>query len=150
MNAQDILALFWDIDDFCKLFIPAWHRRQLTCGERKRRRATRLTASELMTLGVHFHHSHYRNFKAYSLLSVCGPLRDRFPDLLSYTRFVALIPFGPPGVGLPPKPHRHGHRVDLYRRSLHRGMPQSPYPPPSGVQEDRQTWQDFHRPVLWV
>jgi hypothetical protein len=54
MNAQDIIALFCDIDDFCKLFIPAWHRRQLTCGERKQRRTTRLTASEMMILVVHF------------------------------------------------------------------------------------------------
>jgi IS5 family transposase len=92
MNAPDIITLFCDIDDFCKLFIPAWHRRQLTCGERKRRRATRLTASEMMTLVVHFHQSHYRNFKAYYLLYVCRHLRDCFPDLLSYTRFVALMP----------------------------------------------------------
>jgi hypothetical protein len=55
MNTQNIIALFCDIDDFCKRFIPAWHRQQLTCGERKRRRATRLTASEMMTLVVHFH-----------------------------------------------------------------------------------------------
>jgi hypothetical protein len=46
----------------------------------------------MMTLVVHFHQSHYRNFKAYYRLYVCRHLRDCFPDLLSYTRFVALMP----------------------------------------------------------
>ena len=57
MNPIDLLTLFCDIDNFCQLFLPAWHRQLLSSGERKRRRATGLCASELMTILVPFHQS---------------------------------------------------------------------------------------------
>ena len=84
--------LFCDVDDFCQLFLPAWHRQLLTDGGRHRQRASRLTLSEIMTLLVYFHQSQYRNFKAYYLLHLCRHQRGEFPNLLSYNRFVALIP----------------------------------------------------------
>jgi hypothetical protein len=33
--------LFCDVDDFCRLFLPDWYRRQLYYGERQRRRGWR-------------------------------------------------------------------------------------------------------------
>ena len=84
--------LFCDIDDFCQLFLPVWHRQLLTEGTRQRRRSSRLSLSEIMTILIHFHQSHYRNFKAFYLWQVCRQYRDEFPNLLSYHRFVALIP----------------------------------------------------------
>jgi hypothetical protein len=89
-SAISLIALFCDIDDFCKIFLPAWHRRQLASGERKRQRASGLSASELMTILVHFHQSQYRCFKAYYLLEVCRHLRGEFPGLPGYTRVVTL------------------------------------------------------------
>jgi hypothetical protein len=84
--------LFCDVDDFCRLFLPDWHRQQLQHGERKRRRSCRLVLSEIMTILIHFHQSHYRDFKAFYWLHVCRHLADAFPQRLSYNRFVALIP----------------------------------------------------------
>ena len=84
--------LFCDIDDFCQLFLPAWHRQLLSSGERQRRRASRLTLSEMMTILIYFHQSQYRNFKGFYLLHLSRHCRGEFPHLLSYTRFVALIP----------------------------------------------------------
>lgn len=92
MNPIDLLTLFCDIDNFCQLFLPAWHRQRLSSGERKRRRATGLCASELMTILVHFHQSPYRCFKAYYLNEVRRHLRAEFPGLPSYTRVVAMMP----------------------------------------------------------
>jgi transposase len=89
MSSED---LFCDVDDFCRLFLPAWHRQLLTSGERKRRRASRLTLSEIMTILIYFHQSQYRNFKAFYLLHLSRHGRGEFPSLLSYSRFVALIP----------------------------------------------------------
>jgi len=89
MSVED---LYCDVDDFCRLFLPAWHRQLLTSGERKRRRASRLTLGEIMTILIDFHQSQYRNFKAFYLLHLSRHCRGEFPDLLSYTRFVALIP----------------------------------------------------------
>jgi hypothetical protein len=48
--------------------------------------------SEVMTILIHFHQSHYRTFKAYYTEHVQVHLNSEFPDLVSYTRFVALIP----------------------------------------------------------
>ena len=45
-----------------------------------------------MTILIHFHQSHYRNFKAYYCEHVQPYLRSEFPDLVSYTRFVDFIP----------------------------------------------------------
>ena len=45
-----------------------------------------------MTILIHFHQSHYRDFKAYYTQHVCEHMRSEFPTLVSYTRFVELIP----------------------------------------------------------
>ncbi|BCU06117.1 hydrogenase maturation protease [Allochromatium tepidum] len=88
----DCEAVYCDVDDFCQVFPPAWHRRLLTGGERRRRRAGRLTLSEILTILIVFHQSQYRTFKAFSLLSLSRHARGEFPSLVGYTRFVALIP----------------------------------------------------------
>ena len=89
MSLED---LFCDIDDFCRLFLPAWHRQLLTDGTRQRQRASRLTLGEILTILIEFHQSQYRNFKAYYLLHLSRHCRGGVPNLLSYSRFVALIP----------------------------------------------------------
>ena len=45
-----------------------------------------------MTILIHFHQSHYRTFKAYYTEHVQVHLSSEFPHLVSYQRFVALIP----------------------------------------------------------
>lgn len=84
--------LFCDVDDFCRLLLPDWHRQQRQYGERKRLRGCRLAVSEIMTILMHFHHSQYRNFNAYDLLPRCRQLADAFPNRLRYNRLVAVIP----------------------------------------------------------
>src|SRR5689334_19453271 len=64
---------------------------QLKAGK-QRERAGQLCPSEVMTILIHFHQSHYRTFKAYYMEHVQVHLTSEFPDLVSYTRFVALIP----------------------------------------------------------
>ncbi len=46
------------------------------------------TGAEIMTIIIHFHQSHFRDFKFYYLHYVRGELKDYFPDILSYTRFL--------------------------------------------------------------
>ena len=84
--------VFCDVDDFCRAFLPMWHRQLLTDGSRRRRRTSCLTLSEIMTILIYFQESQYRNFKNFYLRQVCQHHRGEFPKLLSYTRFVALIP----------------------------------------------------------
>ena len=80
---DSLVALFCFIDDFCKLFEPAWERQLLTRGQRKRRRATGISLSELITLVILFHQTRYRQFKAFYLNHVHAFLRHEFPTLPS-------------------------------------------------------------------
>ena len=87
---MDILALFCDIDDFCLLFEPLWQERLLET--RQRRRVSTLCLSEVMTVIVLFHASHYRDFKSYYTEHVLKNMAWAFPRLVSYSRFVELMP----------------------------------------------------------
>ena len=89
---MDILPLFCDIDDFCQLFEPIWKKRLLWSGDRHRDRAGYLCLSEVMTIIVMFHSSSYRNFKAYYTEHVMKNYPGAFPRLVSYQRFVELMP----------------------------------------------------------
>jgi hypothetical protein len=91
-SLMDILAAFCDIDDFCRLFEPLWRKRLLTTVPRQRQRATTLCLSEVMTIIVLFHASGYRNFKTYYTQHVLKHLAWAFPRLVSYNRFVELMP----------------------------------------------------------
>lgn len=88
---MSLLELFCEVDDFHQGF-EAWaSKQQLTQGA-KRGPKCRLSASEVMTIIVHFHESSYRTLKAYYCKYVCKQLRGEFPLLVSYTRFVELMP----------------------------------------------------------
>jgi len=89
---MDILPLFCDIDDFCQFFEPLWKKRLLSSGERRRERAGYLCLSEVMTIIVMFHTSSYRNFKSYYTEQVLKSYSWAFPSLVSYQRFVELMP----------------------------------------------------------
>ncbi len=89
---DSLIELFCAVDDFCKEFVPVWQRQMLTAGEIQRQRKRSLTISEIMTILIHFHQSHYRNFKAYYNQYVLERLRSEFPGLVSYNRFVEFIP----------------------------------------------------------
>jgi hypothetical protein len=92
MSELQLIAMFCDIDDFCKAFVPVYTRHLLQAGRRRRQRQATLTLSEIMTLLVAFHCSHYRTFKHYYTAHVAPHLRPYFPQLVSYTRFVELMP----------------------------------------------------------
>lgn len=89
---MSLLELFCDVDDFWKIFSPIWERQLMTAGNVKRKRQTQLSISEIMTIMIHFHQSNYRNFKAYYLQHLQVNMRSEFPNLVSYNRFVELMP----------------------------------------------------------
>ena len=91
--AISILELFCAVDEFWVRFAPAWHAHLLAAGRQQRRqRRTQLHPSEIMTILIWFHSSHYRTFKAYYTEYVQVHLRGEFPHLVSYHRFVELMP----------------------------------------------------------
>lgn len=86
---MEILPLFCEIDDFLKVFEHLYQPRALGNGKRRKRK-TRLSLSEVMTILVLYHASGYRNLKAFYLDRICRHHRSEFPGLCSYQRFVQL------------------------------------------------------------
>jgi hypothetical protein len=89
---ESLLELFVRVDDFCQSFLPVFEQHLLTSAIIQRRRERSLSISEVMTILIHFHQSHYRNFKAYYCEHVLTHLQSEFPGLVSYTRFVDFMP----------------------------------------------------------
>jgi hypothetical protein len=87
-----ITEIFCDIDDFCKLEFKQGKTYVLPNPHRQHQRPCRLSLSEIMTICVLFHLSHYRTFKDYYQECVCQQLQSYFPQLVSYNRFIELMP----------------------------------------------------------
>lgn len=87
---MNLTRLFCEGDDFCKVFIPAWEKTQLSNGYKQRRRTRSLTPSEIITLIVFYHSSAYRTFKWFYTRHQY--LSQAFPKRVSYNRFIELLP----------------------------------------------------------
>jgi hypothetical protein len=88
---MDWTVLFCGVDDFCQRFEPQWKTRLIEAGQRRRKRKGTLVLSEIITILIAFHASHFRTFKHY-YLHLLREHRGDFPNLVSYSRFVELIP----------------------------------------------------------
>lgn len=93
MLLAPIVEIFCDIDDFCNTHIKDIRERALpNDGKKRRDRKTAMSESEMVTLLVLFHLSHYRTFKDFYISCVLEDLSSYFPKAVSYARFVALTP----------------------------------------------------------
>jgi hypothetical protein len=84
---------FCQLDDFCQPFGPHWEARLLSQEAqpaRKRGPQAGLADSEIMTILVLYHSSHFRHFKAFYEGVVLTLLRSAFPKAPCYGRFIAL------------------------------------------------------------
>lgn len=88
---ETLIDLYCLVDEFSKLFMPEWEKHLLENNLIKRHRAGQLSPSEIMTICIHFHQSHYRTFKHYYVHYVQSQLKPLFPKLVSYERFVCLM-----------------------------------------------------------
>ena len=87
-----LVEIFCDVDDFCRVFIPQWEKQLIADGNIKRKRSCRMTMSEIMTVLIAFHTSNHRDFKNYYKGYIAKFYRSHFPNLLSYTRFLEVMP----------------------------------------------------------
>jgi hypothetical protein len=91
----DLTQIFCDVDDFypeferfCERAVPGLPGD----GELKSYQSG-LSISEVMTIVIAFHGSGYRTFKDFYKQKVLADWRDAFPHLVSYGRFVELMPW---------------------------------------------------------
>ncbi len=88
---MDFTALFVEVDDYWKNLDHFYAEKLIEDGIHKRNRTGKLRISEIMTLLIAFQTSGYRTFKDFYGY-VLAYHRQDFPDLVSYDRFVSLIP----------------------------------------------------------
>lgn len=89
---MNTLQIFCDVDDFCGQFAQIWHQHLLAAQPKLQNRKFGLCLSEVMTIVIQFHISGYRTFKAYYIDQILTHQRAEFSGLVSYNRFVELLP----------------------------------------------------------
>lgn len=88
MTDDKVTEIFVAIDDFCQEFEKKIQIHRLQSAKKgTRRRKGRLSDSEIMTILVCFHLSHYSNFKAFYKEHVQKYWTHLFPELVTYERF---------------------------------------------------------------
>jgi hypothetical protein len=95
MNHDKITDIFVKVDDFCKKYDKViLETRKLASNQDKKSRIRRsqLSDSELITILIGFHLGAHKCFKHYYLQVVTPFYKDLFPNLLSYNRFVEIMP----------------------------------------------------------
>ena len=89
----DITAIFCDVDDFYIQWSKLWQQqKQLPSMPNEKRCRSRLSLSEVMTIVIAFHGSGFKTFKEFYTLQVLPHWKKAFPKLVSYNRFVELMP----------------------------------------------------------
>jgi len=89
---DNLLGLFCLVDDFCKEFMPEFEKHMLEERPKQRHKDCSLNTSEIMTILIYFHQLRFRDFKTYYIQYVQKHMRGEFPKLVSYNRFVELMP----------------------------------------------------------
>lgn len=90
----DLTQIFCDVDDFYIAFETACNQAlQLPYDGEAKPYRSRLRLSEVMTIVITFHGSGFRTFKDFYTCQVLPHWRSAFPHLVSYNRFVELIPW---------------------------------------------------------
>ena len=93
-----IMEIYCIADDFCKEYELELNKKALSLSNpspntpKTRNRKGRMSDAEMITILVLFHSNTFRNFKHFYLFHVCRELKEEFPHLLSYTRFVERMP----------------------------------------------------------
>ncbi|RKV82048.1 MAG: hypothetical protein D8H91_01835 [Alloprevotella sp.] len=93
-----VTEIYCIADDFCKEYELELNKKALSLSNpspntpKTRNRKGRMSDAEMITILVLFHSNTFRNFKHFYLFYVCRELKEEFPNLLSYTRFVERMP----------------------------------------------------------
>jgi hypothetical protein len=90
----DLCKIFCDVDDFYQRLERAGEGiAQLPYDGEAQHYRSKLSISEVMTIVIAFHGSGFRTFKEFYTLQVLPHWKSAFPDLVSYNRFVELMPW---------------------------------------------------------
>ncbi|WP_026837355.1 IS982 family transposase [Gillisia sp. JM1] len=91
ISNDKVTDIFFDFDEFCNVFEPAFTQRLLEDGKKHRKRAFKMSMSEIITITVFFQLSGHRTFKHFYLFYVQKHMKAEFPNIVSYNRFTELM-----------------------------------------------------------
>lgn len=83
--------IYVEVDDFFQRVSPKWFAWLKYQAFKKRIRPTKMSESEIITIIILFHLSHYRDFKNFYCIYVCHSLKQAFPTRVSYSQIVRLV-----------------------------------------------------------
>jgi len=91
MNTN-LVEIFYIVDEFCKEFnkVMEGHRLVNKSSKKTRKRAFTMSDSEVITIMILFHQSHYRDLKYFYINHIQANCKNDFPQTVSYNRFVEL------------------------------------------------------------
>ena len=87
MKHYDITALFYCIDEFCKIY-EEWEKHKFIPKLGKRERAGKLSLSEMLCIEVLFYLSGFRDFKIFYEYGIGTKYKKYFSNLSCYARLV--------------------------------------------------------------
>ena len=90
-NELTIINIFFQIDEFCKVFIPVWNKYMIDSNKKHyKSRIDTLSESELITIEILYQLSNYKNFKEFYNNTLYFILKSYFPNIPSYKRLISL------------------------------------------------------------
>ena len=97
VTTDKVTEIFCILDEFCKNLdaelTKNLHIAPIDEGyKRMRNRKGQMSKSEIMTILLCYHFGSFRNFKHYYLFFIREHLASYFPNAVSYTRFVEIMP----------------------------------------------------------
>jgi hypothetical protein len=90
ITRDKLTEIFCEVDDFCKEFEIELNKLLLSDAKVHRRRKSKLSYSEVITIMITFHIGGFRCLKHFYLECISRYYQDEFPDLVSYNRFIEL------------------------------------------------------------
>lgn len=91
ISEEKLIEVFIAVDDFVNLFTQ-WLTTRALPSSRQPTRQPELSTSEIITILVYYHHSGYKNFQYYYQRLVEPRMQTYFPRLVTYQRFIDLLP----------------------------------------------------------
>jgi CRISPR/Cas system CSM-associated protein Csm2 small subunit len=115
VDTTKLIEIYVNCDDFLKDFLTHYHQSKIgssaTCNPTRK---PSLSPSEIMSIVIYYHLSGYKCFQYYYQQIIFKRLKDYYPTLVSYHRFVALMPRVMPLLLLYLNYYRTGRATNIY------------------------------------
>ena len=116
VDSSKLIEIYVSCDDFYKDFSKVFNQFKLdnNYSSKKPTRSPSLSDSELMCICIYYHLTGYKCFQYYYTQIVLKHLSSDFPKLVSYERFVALMPRVMPLMLVYLNYYRQGEQTGIY------------------------------------